>query len=170
MTAHERTGWRDKNLSGRHRDWGVNCPMSDLDFIGTEYDNREPVALIDYKQRRNPYEPLPHTMRLLKDDSNLWVLGRLGALAQIPSFVVFYGGQFAWFQVQGLNRIGVSKTPEVQPMSEKDYVRFLYELRGRKLPEEIEEHLVDETVAYIQEHYNEETSMFDDWPKGGRGA
>ena len=165
MTAHERTGWRDKDLSGRHRDWGHDCPMSDLDFIGTEYDNREPVALIDYKLRQNPYEPLPRTVRLLKDDSNLWVLGRLGALAQIPSFVVFYGRQFAWFQVQGLNKIGVNKTPEAQPMSEKDYVRFLYELRGRKLPEEIEGNLVDETVAYIQEHYNEETSVFDDWPK-----
>lgn len=27
--------------------------------------------------------------------------------------------------------------------------------------------IVDETVRYMQEHYNEQTNTFDDWPKGG---
>lgn len=33
MTAQERTGWRDEEISARHRIWGVNCPAVDLDFL-----------------------------------------------------------------------------------------------------------------------------------------
>lgn len=136
MSAIERSGWRDKNLSARHRDWGHDCPMSDLDLIATEYDQREPIALIDYKMRRAPLEPVPSTIKLLSD-ANLYVMGRLGARAGLPAFVVFYGARFAWFQVQGLNRDGLKRVPGSQPLSERDYVSFLFELRGRELSEEV---------------------------------
>ena len=45
----ERSGWRDQEISERHRFWGFNCPSVDLDFLMLEYNHRLPVALIEYK-------------------------------------------------------------------------------------------------------------------------
>jgi hypothetical protein len=46
----ERTEWRDLELSKRHREWGLNCPAVDIDFLMVEYYYGKPVALIDYKR------------------------------------------------------------------------------------------------------------------------
>ena len=32
----ERTGWRDEEISRRHRLYGVSCPMIDIDFLVSE--------------------------------------------------------------------------------------------------------------------------------------
>jgi hypothetical protein len=42
----ERSGWRDLELSGRHRRWGWDCPAVDLDFLFLEYDKGKAVALV----------------------------------------------------------------------------------------------------------------------------
>lgn len=49
MTAYERSGWRDKEISQRHRSWGFNCPAVDLDFLMVEYNLGCPVAVVEYK-------------------------------------------------------------------------------------------------------------------------
>src|ERR1700676_3377212 len=49
MTGKERSGWRDQEISARHRDWGTDCPAVDIDFFLTEYNHGKPVALIEYK-------------------------------------------------------------------------------------------------------------------------
>lgn len=36
-------------LSDRHREWGDDCPMVDLDFLMCEYNHGIPVAIVDYK-------------------------------------------------------------------------------------------------------------------------
>jgi len=36
-------------LSDRHRQWGDDCPMVDLDFLMCEYNHGVPVAIVDYK-------------------------------------------------------------------------------------------------------------------------
>lgn len=41
MSGPERTGWRDENLSRRHREWGFHCPAVDLGFLLIEYDTGE---------------------------------------------------------------------------------------------------------------------------------
>jgi len=40
MTAHERTGFRDEALSRRHREWGINCPAVDVDWLLTRPTKR----------------------------------------------------------------------------------------------------------------------------------
>jgi len=44
----ERTGWRDLELSKRHRQWGWDCPGIDLDFLFLEYDRGKAVAIVEY--------------------------------------------------------------------------------------------------------------------------
>lgn len=49
MSAYERSGWRDMELSGRHRIWGFNCPAVDLDFLMVEYNLGIAIAVVEYK-------------------------------------------------------------------------------------------------------------------------
>lgn len=49
MGGSERTGWRDEEISRRHRRWGFNCPATDLDFLLLEFNHGVPVAVVDYK-------------------------------------------------------------------------------------------------------------------------
>ena len=61
MTANEMTGGRDAELSQRHRMWGRDCPMIDVDqlvsssemtdvtgFSALEYDKGQAKALVEY--------------------------------------------------------------------------------------------------------------------------
>lgn len=45
----ERSGWRDEEISRRHREWGYNCPAVDIDFLMVEYNRGTPVAIVEYK-------------------------------------------------------------------------------------------------------------------------
>ncbi len=49
MTAGERTGWRDREISQRQRRWGFHCAAVDLDFVLVEYCVAAPVAIVEYK-------------------------------------------------------------------------------------------------------------------------
>jgi hypothetical protein len=49
--AKERSGWRDLELSQRHRAWGFDVPAVDIDYF-LAYDNGKAVALIEYKHER----------------------------------------------------------------------------------------------------------------------
>ncbi len=60
MTSSERTGWRDREISSRHRRWGFHCPGVDLDFLLIEYHRAEPVAIIEYKHHRAARPDLSH--------------------------------------------------------------------------------------------------------------
>ena len=37
----ERTGWRDEEISRRHRLWGVSCAATDIDFLLVELQHSE---------------------------------------------------------------------------------------------------------------------------------
>ena len=47
--TQERNGWRDEEISRRHRLWGVSCAAVDLDFLMLEFNYQEPIALVEYK-------------------------------------------------------------------------------------------------------------------------
>lgn len=124
MTAHERTGWRDQPMSDRHRKWGQNCPMVDIDFLVVEYDYCVPIALIEYKNERAE----------IKEDANYKTLIRLGNMSRLPLFRVQYANTFEWWQVESLNGFAEHHLSAQTKMTERQYVTFLYKLRGRKLP------------------------------------
>jgi hypothetical protein len=146
--SQERTGWRDLELNDRHRQWGFNCPAFDLDFIMVEYDNREPIAFVEYKAKKLP------DGYLLKD-ANIEVLWKLARLASRPAFIVEYykqDGVRRW-AVTGIDKLAANKmsyftkTMQIKhrvECTELEYVSFLYWLRGREMPPQV--------ASYIQEN------------------
>ena len=135
MSNEERTGWRDAELSLRHRDWGYNCPAADLDWVVVEYNLGAPVALIEYKWRtsnsfRNLVIPnLRHATyracRILADNSD------------IPYLLVFYDKNPWLFCVHPVNEHGKKWFAENELLSEYDYVRELYMIRSVAIEESV---------------------------------
>ena len=123
----ERSGWRDMELSERHRRWGWNCPAVDLDFLSLEYDRGEPVAIVEYKHEnaRPQYASHPTYQALI----------RLGTRAGIPVFAVRYESTFTVWKVIPLNDVAKEKLAERIEMNERTWVEFLYRLRGYNAPE-----------------------------------
>lgn len=120
----ERTGWRDLELSARHRRWGWDCPAVDLDFLFLEYDHGKAVALVEYKHENAQPQYATHpTYQAMID---------LGTRAQVPVFAVRYKSDFSEWKVVPLNTIAMSKLKERKTMTEREWITFLYELRGYK--------------------------------------
>jgi len=125
----ERTGWRDEELSARHRTWGWDCPAVDIDFLLLEYDRGRVAALVEYKHERaalpNPEHP---SYRALID---------LGDRARVPVFVTRYATGFSWWRVTPLNEQARRWLHKATTMTEREWVSLLYRIRGRKLPPDI---------------------------------
>jgi len=117
----------------------------DLDFILTEYDRCVPIALIDYKHEHGVIN---------LESANTRTLIALGDMAGIPAFIVRYGhskqdgwwgdvpeDSVPWFQVIPLNVYAHGKdmpsNSNNTKLSELVFVSWLYELRGRKIPQDI---------------------------------
>ena len=127
QVREERSGWRDRELSQRHRRWGWNCPAMDIDFL--EFHAGEPVALIECKlEHARPWD-------LAAKPAQSFV--RLADRAALPAFYVVRAADFSWWRVQALNdhardRLGV----DLRVLSEPEFVSLLYALRGLNLPPE----------------------------------
>ena len=128
MSSNERSGWRDEAISRKHREWGRDVPAVDIDFLMAEYDQAEPVAIIEYKQENA--KPIP------AKDANLRTIARLADKAGIPAFVVRYAEDLSWFKARALNDLGKQMQPAAATYSEAEYVKFLYEMRGREVPKQ----------------------------------
>ena len=67
----ERTGWRDQELSLRHRQWGLGCPAVDLDFLMVEYDHARVACIVEYKNEfAAPQYPSHSSYRAICDLAN----------------------------------------------------------------------------------------------------
>lgn len=129
----ERSGWRDQNLSGRHRQWGWNCPAVDLDFLFLEYDKGKAVALVEYKhENAEPQKAAHPTYQALID---------LGTRASVPVFACRYADDFSWFKIVPLNEFAKGWLPERQTMNEAEWVSFLYLIRGYKITQDVLDNL-----------------------------
>lgn len=134
MSAQERTGWRDLSISERHRTYGFNSPAVDIDFLLTEYDRGKPVALIEYKEMRN-FEG----DNIDLNHPSYTAIADLGdqRLESIPFYVARYDKDPWWFRVKPANETARATWhldgDEWQNLTEKDFVKGLYKLRGRSL-------------------------------------
>jgi len=129
----ERSGWRDMALSERHREWGFDCPMVDIDFLVVEYDSAKAKAIIEYKHElAKPANPKDASYRALRNLANK---------AQLPFFAVRYTEDFSNFLVVPLNKLAKSFLAKREDFDELDFVSFLYRLRGRSIPWQIREKL-----------------------------
>jgi len=125
MTANERTGWRDKEISARHRKWGFNCPAVDLDFLMVEYNMGKPVGLVEYKMYKS-------SMILNLKHATYRALKSLADSAKIPFFVAYYYPDIWAFKVVTVNEY--SKTwYENKIYTEKQYVEILYKIRSKTI-------------------------------------
>lgn len=131
----ERTGWRDLGLSRRHRQWGWDCPAVDLDFLFLEYDRGKAVALVEYKHENAQLQYATHpTYQAMVD---------LGTRAGVPVFGVRYAADFSWWKVIPLNGDARERLPQRADMTERDWVTFLYKLRGYEPPSDLFEKMAE---------------------------
>lgn len=142
----ERTSWRDEAISARHRQWGWDCPAVDIDFLLIEYDKGEPVALVEYK---NEHARVQHTTH-----PSYQALIRLGDLAGLPVFACRYTDDLSTWSAISLNDKAqrwlphLSKPPEPDVMSEREWVIFLYHLRGLEPPQDVLDILNGDLVRF----------------------
>lgn len=104
-----------------------------MDQAWCEFDRREPVAIIEYKDRR---------ARLDSGDANNTTLRRLADRANLPFLIVVYDTDQVQFGVVPMNSQAKGFVPEKQILSEEKYVELLYRIRNRVMPEDIRLQLV----------------------------
>ena len=132
----ERTGWRDQRISARHREWGYNCPATDIDFLLLEYDTGKPAAIVEYKRDGASQPNL--------NRSNYRALSILADCAKIPFFIAFYWPKIWAFQVFPVNEYANNHFEWGERFNEIEFVKMLYNLRDRVLRRVIEEKLNNE--------------------------
>ena len=126
MSRLERTGWRDEEISSRHRSWGMHCPAVDLDFLLIEYDSGTPAAVIEYKHRQCSSIDL--------SANSLRALSSLATASKIPCLVaVYYPGPWC-FYVICVNAEAKALYKHDRFLSESRYVASLYYMRDRVRP------------------------------------
>lgn len=131
----EQTGWRDLAFSRRHREYGIDCPATDIDCL-VEIARGVPAAIIEYKKANANLEASYQSVRSLEI---------LADRARLPFFVVLYRAiRDRWFfRIVHANSRGFHLlsplSGSILPvnMAERDFVRFLYTIRGRD-PEAVE--------------------------------
>lgn len=125
----ERTGWRDLRLNDEHRKWGWNVPAIDIDQLFLEYDKGKAIALVEYKHEYAKPQWASHpSYRALID---------LGNRAGIPVFVARYADDFSWWRVIPLNLHAKKYLDDRAEMSRREYIEFMYYVRGYTVPEDL---------------------------------
>ncbi len=122
----ERSHWRDAALSERHRLYGHDAPMLDVDFLCVEYDGGRPVLLCEYKSG----DPRP----LDFEHPSFKALRYLANASGIPAVCAFYSPIYWHYTCYPLNARAVEWFTEGEVLSELEYVTRLYRLRGRVVP------------------------------------
>ncbi|MBI5724294.1 MAG: hypothetical protein HZA50_10080 [Planctomycetes bacterium] len=129
QVRQERTGWRDQEISLRHRLWGYDCPAVDVDFLVIEYDCGKAAALVEYKrhgagqvQFKNP---------------SIMAITDLADRAELPAFVAYYATDFSWWYPIPLNSRGGDICVGWEYLTERQWVEILYRCRGRQVPEDV---------------------------------
>jgi hypothetical protein len=139
MSAYERSGWRDEDISRRHREWGFDCPAVDLDFLVAEYNSGKPVALIEYKHWRAARPKVLHpTYRALTALANGYEERGL------PFGVVFYWPECWAFRVYPVNDQCREWFQDAELLTERQYVQRLYKMRGYVLADHLRNRLRDD--------------------------
>ena len=129
----ERTGWRDQRISERHRQWGYDCPATDIDFLLLEYDTGKPAAIVEYKRDG---ASKPNLKR-----ATYRALSILANCAKISFLIAFYWPKIWAFQVFPVNKYAKNHFKWGERFNEIEFVKMLYNLRNKVLNRVIEEKL-----------------------------
>ncbi len=126
--AQERTGWRDEEISRRHRKWGVGCTATDIDFLLIEYEHNCPKAIIEYKHEFAPPQ--------YASNAQYQTLINLGNMAKILIIACRYSDDFSHYKVVALNEYAKKFIPERADFDEIGWVSLLYKIRGHEVTPE----------------------------------
>jgi|SRR5271157_417090 len=133
-----------REMSLRHREWGLNCPAVDLDYLLIDFNHCVPVCILEYKYMTSP-----------TNDSNTTATLRLAEHCGIPYFGAQYNNRAWWFIVSAY-RIGQGIVPgdEKKRYNEQSFREFLYELRDRAVAKNIKSTLAklatDEPPEWVE--------------------
>jgi hypothetical protein len=143
----ERTNWRDEALSARHRLYGFDLPMTDIDFLVCEYSSGKAKAIIEYKREDAPIdfkqanaEMHPKSYDALKD---------LADRASIPFFVIQYKIDFTEWHIIPMNSFAELHLKSTVKVKEWEYIVLLNMIRDYKI--------IDGTIL---EKFNGPTNCF----------
>ena len=130
MSQHERTGWRDEEYSRRHRLYGKQLSMVDVDHFWFEFDNTNPVAGVECKEANAKEVTLQtYSIRCLIN-----ICDRL----EIPAIFLRYHkeseAEFIYDAVVPLNTFAKNHFSRTSNMSEVEFVKLLYKIRGVPAP------------------------------------
>ena len=129
QVREERTGWRDEGISRRHRRWGWDCPAVDLDFLLLEYDHGKASAIVEYKNEHAQPQYASHpTYQAMID---------LGNKADIPVVACRYSDDYSEWKVVPLNDKAKEFIPKRVTLSESEWVKLLYKIRGYDVPQSV---------------------------------
>lgn len=145
----ERTGWRDEKLSRRHREWGWDCPMVDIDWLYIEYDYGHPKALVEYKHE-NAEDELKKIIERDRLHPSYKAQKELADNSRIPYLITLYADNLTWYRVHPMNDYARQYIGETTKMSELEYVTLLYRMRGRIAPDDILEKLKNTTQTHFR--------------------
>lgn len=144
MSSYTRNGRRrmdadalmraNMQLSDRHRKWGDDCPMVDLDFLMCEYNHGVPVAIVDYKF--HAAEITQTSVRTYETLSGFYDVDH----NQVPFFIARYWPDAWAFKVKPINEAAsafftrtmpdlAASSSEWMSMTEQQFVQLLYRLR-----------------------------------------
>ncbi len=130
QVRQERTCWRDLELSLRHKRWGWNLPAVDLDFLLLEYDRGKAVAIVEYKHE--------YALPQIATHPSYQAMIDLGTRAGIPVFACRYKSDFTLWNIVPLNNEAKKWMPNGRMLlTERQWVTFLYKIRGYDLPQAI---------------------------------
>lgn len=158
MTTHRRTTYTGREIADRHRQYGRSVYALDLDLIEID-DDRDPVLFVEHK----------HCDAAPISDFQADVIGRVAG--DVAAVVVrYWPGTWTRF-VTPLNPPAETHIPPSGWLcTERAYVDFLYELRGRyddPLPSDLMDTIDDRAEAYVRRQREERPPIPH---QGGRSA
>ena len=138
--SRERSGWRDLSLSKLHREWGVECPATDIDCL-VEAKSGHPIAIIEFKRRQ-----WGTSSDWVQSKANQ-IIRRLARAANVAYIAVHYreterGWLFCTKYADGPNS---DLFPVDSVFSEIGFVKALYAMRGHPMS------MVDELPRFRKE-------------------
>lgn len=133
MRRHD-TGWRDARLNLVHAAYEVPMPLPGMTLTMVEYDRGEALAVINYIRR--DVASLPKGPDVGKAYAAMGEL-RSPIGTQLPFFTAQYDPRNWAMQLFAHNESArdLLGTSRWLPVTEQHFVRLLYRLRGRQLPD-----------------------------------
>lgn len=125
----ERTTFNNEDIWQRLKRYGLYKNETDIGFLTFEHEDGKMIAIIEYKKEIAQTQYASHpTYRAVID---------LGERARIPVIVCRYNSDFSTWRAVPLNAEARKIIPNRTEYDELGWVKELYRMRGREVPEEV---------------------------------